>query len=461
MIKWMVGLLLIALLATGGPGMFPAVEAAPPRIGPKGPGVPGLPGQDRPGRFQAKTYLIVSAIGTVDLLVTDPQGRRVGVYSGTVVQEITGTYYYGPHEVFEGIEMESMSIPDPLTGTYSIRVTGTDEGGFNLMAMVSSSWGGELLLHDIQGITPGQVYEYSVAGMPQPLAERTVAYALQVMKNLGEWSSVLRLQSVAEAPMRAMVTTYAGWGGVELYASGAETIIAHGVLPISFTEKVALPGGFRGAAMVETEERLGVALALTAETGDGRRMATEGVVQGASALYVPYLPSGEILSVLHVQNASDEQATVRLTCRDLDGSLVPSATVTLTVSPRATIRSTLQAGLPAGFQGSAIVESLAGQPLVGAVFLGSLAGEAALYSVPSTPSPALFVPQVRKEAGGISTTLQVQNTAALPTQVVVRYYGPDGHPLEGADTRLPIPAHGAARLAPPGRAGTAAPTGGR
>lgn len=45
------------------------------------------------------------AAGPVDLLITDPEGRRVGVdpATGEVIQEIPDVFYYGPHETYEGL----------------------------------------------------------------------------------------------------------------------------------------------------------------------------------------------------------------------------------------------------------------------------------------------------------------------------------------------------------------------
>lgn len=444
MAKWSTVLSFLVVLVAGW-----ALTAA--LAGPADASVPAFPVRStapRPAGSSSASSLVVLAMGPVDLLLTDPQGRRVGVDGGQVLQEIPGAFYYGPSEVFENVELEMISIHRPLEGDYALRVTGTDAGWFDVSVMAAAAPSPEeLLLRDAGTISPGQQLNYTVAGQPGPLSEREILYTLPLMKGVGEWSSVLRLQDATGAAGRAMFVLHDGWGGVEVFSSQVETAASWAVQAITLSEKLALPEGFWGAATLEDQGPGPLAPLLVAEAADRRQMASEGVSQGATALYVPYLPNGETLAVLYIQNAGDEPATLRITCRDLGGLLIPTATVTLTVAPRATTRSTLASGLPAGFAGSAVVESLEGQPLVGAVFLGDLAGKASLYSVPSSPWPTVYVPQVLKGGYGLQTFLQIQNTRPYTTQVSIHYYDANGQELPQAESQLELPAYGAVQVA--------------
>lgn len=76
----------------------------------------------------AKT-LSVSAYCPVDLLVTDPQGRRVGIdpVSHIYVNEIPGAIYMGPN-----LETEFVWIPFTVEGEYDVTLIGTGTGSYNL-----------------------------------------------------------------------------------------------------------------------------------------------------------------------------------------------------------------------------------------------------------------------------------------------------------------------------------------
>jgi PKD repeat protein len=72
-----------------------------------------------------------------DILVTDPQGRRVGTAPGIgTVNEVPGATYTGPSS-----EPEAITIANPLDGRYLVSVTGTGPGTASLL--VSGGGGGD------------------------------------------------------------------------------------------------------------------------------------------------------------------------------------------------------------------------------------------------------------------------------------------------------------------------------
>jgi parallel beta-helix repeat protein len=72
--------------------------------------------------------LLVTAESPVDLMLTDPAGRRVG-YSpdAGVVNEIDGAFYSGP-----STEPEIIAIPYPSVGNYMLNVYGTGTGNYTI-----------------------------------------------------------------------------------------------------------------------------------------------------------------------------------------------------------------------------------------------------------------------------------------------------------------------------------------
>ncbi|MDH5482644.1 MAG: PKD domain-containing protein [Candidatus Bathyarchaeota archaeon] len=73
--------------------------------------------------------LRIAAYSPVNIMVTDPFGRRVGFDSdsGETLNEITGATYTGP-----GTEPQEIYIPEPLEGDYVVQVFGTGVGAYEI-----------------------------------------------------------------------------------------------------------------------------------------------------------------------------------------------------------------------------------------------------------------------------------------------------------------------------------------
>lgn len=71
----------------------------------------------------------MSAHSPLNLFITDPQGRSIGVNptTGGIVNEIPDAFYSGP-----GTEPQVIMIPDPINDTYSIILVGTATGDYSL-----------------------------------------------------------------------------------------------------------------------------------------------------------------------------------------------------------------------------------------------------------------------------------------------------------------------------------------
>ena len=73
--------------------------------------------------------LLFQLFSPADILVTDPQGRRVGAYNGSELNEIPGAFYAGPTAL-----VEYLTIPNPISGEYTVRVRGTGSGTYELIS---------------------------------------------------------------------------------------------------------------------------------------------------------------------------------------------------------------------------------------------------------------------------------------------------------------------------------------
>jgi parallel beta-helix repeat protein len=74
--------------------------------------------------------LVIYAESPVNILVTAPNGLRVGFYpaeEGSTINEIKGAWYSGP-----GTEPQIVSIPFPLPGVYEIEILGTGTGPYEM-----------------------------------------------------------------------------------------------------------------------------------------------------------------------------------------------------------------------------------------------------------------------------------------------------------------------------------------
>lgn len=73
--------------------------------------------------------LMITAHSPVDLMVTDPAGTRLGfdLAGREVVDQIFGGQYTG-----HGSEPQSVTIPNPLPGDYSIQANGRGSGTYSI-----------------------------------------------------------------------------------------------------------------------------------------------------------------------------------------------------------------------------------------------------------------------------------------------------------------------------------------
>jgi len=82
--------------------------------------------------FSPIKVFFIQIFSPITVMVTDPQGRRIGFENGMGVNQIPDAFYSGPGEE------QFMLIPDPADGAYDVDATGTGSGEYAILSSVIS-----------------------------------------------------------------------------------------------------------------------------------------------------------------------------------------------------------------------------------------------------------------------------------------------------------------------------------
>ena len=131
-----------------------------------------------PDTQQGDLALIIYNLCPVDLVVTDPAGRRVGTDLSTAksVNEVSGAFYSGHSP--DDRDPELIVIHNPLQGPYTISVRGTDKGPYSVGVQLISGPQSINLGTFTGEAVPGEISTFTVE---YPAQERpyTARYALR------------------------------------------------------------------------------------------------------------------------------------------------------------------------------------------------------------------------------------------------------------------------------------------
>jgi len=167
-------------------------------------------------RTQVPT-LTIEAHSPLDVLLTDPAGRRTGVSANKVLAEIPQGSYQIPfgEEEESGIVIEdpegakTIIVSTPLPGTYDVQLRGTNTGIFTLVLTHTDSEENILYSQTTTGtIHPEELLYYSTTNltsqpvleiMNQPDGWKAISvfgspewsYRLEASSNLSTWQPIL------------------------------------------------------------------------------------------------------------------------------------------------------------------------------------------------------------------------------------------------------------------------------
>ena len=178
-----------------------------------------------------------------------------------------------------------------------------------------------------------------------------------------------------------------------------------------FTPSIAgLPSGFLGSAVVSSGAEVACSVN-TQTTGGTQRVGTaEGLASGATGpkQYATQVLNnlGGFSSYVAVQNASSNAADVKVTYLNSAGQQAIAPTTVSIPGNASKVFYQDNAGLPAGFIGSATFESVDGTtPLAGAVAIYSGSGAQLLsFNTFKQGAAKIFLPRVSKNLSGVGYT---------------------------------------------------------
>jgi hypothetical protein len=133
-----------------------------------------------------------------NLLVTDPQGRRVGVVpgSGQVVNEIPGASFSGP-----GTEPQSLAVPGGIEGQYQVQVVGTATGVYHLDVYAASRAGDVLRTQVADQTSAGAITSYTLNYTNAVEAGATVTAAANLPPVAFDDQLITRGEDIVQIPV--------------------------------------------------------------------------------------------------------------------------------------------------------------------------------------------------------------------------------------------------------------------
>ena len=243
-----------------------------------------------------------------------------------------------------------------------------------------------------------------------------------IMKEANGWSTSFTVHNTTANQAGLTIELYDDQG--RLAHTLSDNLAGHGAITYEPARIPGLPTGFVGAAVARSDAQLaGVAN----EDRAGRdRLTYEGFTSGTDIAWAPLLMRQYHgwSSGIQVQNLGTETATVRVTYTTRSAA-EPLALSVLSIPPFAsgTLYQPADPRLPADWVGSAVIESLDGQPIAAIVNEVNVDGPAMSYVGVTRPSARIFAPLLFKNAGGWSTGLQVQNTSSREANLVATFVG--------------------------------------
>ncbi|MBC7233221.1 MAG: hypothetical protein H5T68_08295 [Chloroflexi bacterium] len=256
----------------------------------------------------------------------------------------------------------------------------------------------------------------------------------------GSWVSGFMIQNQdTENPANVTIQFYWAEGTPNagtLAHSFTDTILA-GKAKSYYTPSIAgLPDGFIGSVVIGSDRPVAAIINTQLPSGSGasptspNRVGTASGVpeaQAGTTMYVTQVMKaayGGWSSYIAVQNTTADTASVTVRYYDATGTEVATNTQTLHPYSTYVFRQENEAGLPAGFAGSAKIEANKNIAVICNFYnVGTSDATAQFHSYNGLPSGAtkLYAPRVVKNYYEYQSGLRVQNVGSAPTTVTVEY----------------------------------------
>jgi hypothetical protein len=231
------------------------------------------------------------------------------------------------------------------------------------------------------------------------------------------------------------VVAYVDENGNPVGAGDSATIPVNGNATIRQDNGHGLPAGTAGSAIVYSDVPLAAFVNEFAPGGttDATSYTAIRIPEGVGpTLYAPAIANGAYggyTTGIGLLNLGGSPTDVTITYRDTGGSAVKTQTLTAVPSRayRGLYSGDLALGLPAGFAGTATIQSTGSTPLAAVVNETGPHGQFSSYDAVNTGAMNLNAPVMFNGAyGGYYTGMAVQNTSGTAGTVTVSFYDGSG-----------------------------------
>jgi hypothetical protein len=325
-----------------------------------------------------------------------------------------------------GLEVEGGSSDHPYrwglggglapgdTRTVSGLVRFERAGRYALWAGVTQE--GQGWLHDNLGRTTVNVYQPGASSYAAPSTIEREQFFPLVMRGNNGWNTTIAISNPGNREARGQVVLHAPNGDVA--ATAPVQLPARGSMSVRLDAFDSVPSGFVGAAFLRSDEP--VAAAGWHDRSGSDRMSSEAVTSGARRLYAPLVAKRyrELNTGIQILNLGRSTTRVSLTYITETGAswgdevMVPPMGTSTRYTPSLP-------DLPDGFVGTAILDSLDGEPI--AAVVNEVRGRemSMAYLAASQASDDLVAPLLFRNRNGWASGLQVMNVGGTAAEVIV------------------------------------------
>jgi hypothetical protein len=235
---------------------------------------------------------------------------------------------------------------------------------------------------------------------------------------VGLYDSTIVVQN-AEAQNANVQVTYKNALGVDVVTESA-TIAPNAAFTFDQGTSVTLPGGFVGSAVVLSDKAVAASFFIS-DPVNGQFSSSNGFKEGSSIAYLPvvyneYSADRWVTSFL-VQNVGGAPALIEVQYSD-------GRTATATV-PAGSSKLYYQGndGTPIGFNGSAVVRSTNGQPIVAVANIRNDRGNLSAYNGFTSGATTIDLPAIYNNYSslGWTTSFTVQNVDSFASNVTATF----------------------------------------